>query len=434
MSSFPNETDRTSTYETAYSVAVVGGGIGGLCLAIGLMKHKHINVQIYEAAPSFGEIGAGLTVGPNAQRALELIAPGAVKAFRDQATPNLWPSHANTYLDSWSCYGDTAGQMIAAQKNSTGMQCVHRARFLDGLVALIPPQRAHFGKRLVRLEHDEAEQTGCTMYFEDGTSATAHVVIGADGIHSSVRKYLLGEHHPATKPQFSGVVGYRAIVSMDAAIQRLGPEFAQNSILLCGPGVAIIGYPIEHGELVNIVFMDCEAGDEWPHEKWIVPAKHAHLKERIAGWWAPAQGMVELLDTPNLAGWALHDSPPAPYYYKGPVAMMGDAAHATTPFQGQGAAQALEDALVLETLLGHCKSAGHIPSALAAYNEVRLPRSQRMVTTSREAGQLVGMKLPGVKNNIEKMKHRLDTRMHWLWNRDLVAQNQTAVCLFEEAL
>ena len=114
--------------------------------------------------------------------------------------------------------------------------------------------------------------------------------------------------------------------------------------------------------------------------------------------------------------------------------MMGDAAHATTPFQGQGAAQAIEDALVLETLLGHCKTAEHIPSALAAYNQVRIPRTQRMVTTSRESGQLIGMKLSGVGSDIQKMKSKLETRMNWLWNRDLVAQNQAAVRLFEEAL
>ena len=114
--------------------------------------------------------------------------------------------------------------------------------------------------------------------------------------------------------------------------------------------------------------------------------------------------------------------------------MMGDAAHGTTPFQGQGAAQAIEDALVLETLFGQCKTAEHIPDALAAYNQVRLPRTQRMVTTSRESGQLICMKLAGVGSDIKKMRAKMETRMHWLWNRDLVAQNQAAVRLFKEAL
>ena len=114
--------------------------------------------------------------------------------------------------------------------------------------------------------------------------------------------------------------------------------------------------------------------------------------------------------------------------------MMGDAAHTTTPFQGQGAGQAIEDALVLETLLGKVTTTEHIPNAFAAYDQVRRPRSQKVVTTSREAGLLVGMKEEGVESDLRKMKKKLDTRMHWIWNRDLVAQNEEALRLFEESL
>lgn len=81
------------------SVAVVGGGIGGLTLALGLLKYDHIDVQIYEAAHSFGEIGAGVAIGPNAQRALKLIGPHAWDAFEKHATPNLWESHADNFAE-----------------------------------------------------------------------------------------------------------------------------------------------------------------------------------------------------------------------------------------------------------------------------------------------------------------------------------------------
>ena len=114
--------------------------------------------------------------------------------------------------------------------------------------------------------------------------------------------------------------------------------------------------------------------------------------------------------------------------------MLGDAAHSTTPFQAQGAGQAIEDALVLETLLGRVKDPKQLPQALAAYDQVRKPRSQRVVATSREAGLLVSMQLPGVGDDLGKMKEKLDTRMHWIWHRDLTAQNQTALQLFEEGL
>ena len=117
----------------------------------------------------------------------------------------------------------------------------------------------------------------------------------------------------------------------------------------------------------------------------------------------------------DLSAWAMYDMRPAPVYNKGNVAMMGDAAHASTPYQGQGASQAIEDALVLETLLGEVKDKKHIPLAFAAYDEVRRPRTQRCVTTSRESGDLTTMKAPGVGDDISKIRSKLVTRMHWLW-------------------
>ena len=83
---------------TTISVAVIGGGIGGLSLVLGLLKHDHIDVQVYEAAPSFGEIGAGVVVGLNAQRALKLITPHAYESFKKHATSNLWESHADIFI------------------------------------------------------------------------------------------------------------------------------------------------------------------------------------------------------------------------------------------------------------------------------------------------------------------------------------------------
>ena len=113
--------------------------------------------------------------------------------------------------------------------------------------------------------------------------------------------------------------------------------------------------------------------------------------------------------------------------------MMGDAAHATTPFQGQGAGQAIEDALVLETLLGRVQDAKHIPNAFAAYDQVRKARSQRVVTTSREAGLLFAMKAKGVGDDLEKIKEKTETRTNWIWNRDMEKQNAEAIALYEES-
>lgn len=132
--------------------------------------------------------------------------------------------------------GENAGELIIEQKNATGMQSVHRAHFLDELVKAVPAQRAHFNKRLQTIE--EKDGSPVVLYFKDGTTATADIVIGADGIHSAVRKYILGPE--AAKPIFSGSVTYRGITSMDAAVEALGAEYAQNSMMLCGPGKEVL--------------------------------------------------------------------------------------------------------------------------------------------------------------------------------------------------
>ena len=98
MASVPNDPDYHKPEPKAISVAIIGGGIGGVSLALGLLKYSHIDVHVYEAAPAFGEIGAGVSLGPNAQRALEIIGPSAKEAMLKTATANMWDSHANEYL------------------------------------------------------------------------------------------------------------------------------------------------------------------------------------------------------------------------------------------------------------------------------------------------------------------------------------------------
>ena len=140
------------------------------------------------------------------------------------------------------------------------------------------------------------------------------------------------------------------------------------------------------------------------------------------------------MDTPDLAAWKMAEAPVAPFYNKNRVVMMGDAAHATTPYQGQGAGQAIEDALVLTTLLARVTHPSQIANAFTAFDQARRPRSQRVVKTSREAGDLIGMRLEGVGEDLELMEEKLRTRMHWIWHQDLKGQNREAVALFEESL
>ncbi|CAD6584842.1 MAG: hypothetical protein ASARMPREDX12_001769 [Alectoria sarmentosa] len=427
MASLPHPTNPVSSMKKAVDVAIIGGGIGGLCLALGLLKQSHLDVQVYEAASKFSEIGAGVALGHNAERALELIGPAAKQAMERHATGNLWASHSNTFGQYKVGTGEKEGTLICAQKDTNGMQSVHRAHFLDELVKGIPAYRAHFNKRLQDLEETE---DGVILHFKDGTTATADVVIGADGVHSKVRELLIGAE--AAKPVFSGSVIYRGLVPMEKAIEALGSEHAQNSTTLCGLGKGAISYPIDFGKSLNVAVLTF-GRKEWPYEQWIVPAKYEEVAASFKGWGKPAQAILKLLDSPSFSAWGLFDSSPAPFFHKGHIAMMGDAAHASTPFQGQGAGQAIEDACVLSALFEKVTTPNDVPNALAAYDQIRRPRAQRVVSTSRESGQLLSMQQPGVGDDLEKMKEKLDTRMHWIWHRDMVAQNEAAIKLFEEA-
>ena len=113
--------------------------------------------------------------------------------------------------------------------------------------------------------------------------------------------------------------------------------------------------------------------------------------------------------------------------------MMGDAAHASTPYQAQGAGQAIEDACVLSALFEKVLVSDDIPKALSAYDQIRRPRAQKNVSTSRESGKLMAMQLEGVGSDLAKMQERFETRMKWIWEMDLEKQNEEALRLFEEA-
>ena len=197
--------------------------------------------------------------------------------------------------------------MIHCERNLTGQQSVHRAHFLNELVKGVPAQRAHFNKRLERLEDGDDEE-GVHLFFKDGTGATADIVFGADGVHSCVREYLMGTE--AAKPVFSGSVVYRGIVSMDAAVEKIGAEYAQNSYMWCGRGRlfikstsrvtanllierAMLSYPIDFGSTLNIVAM-ARGYDVWPHEKWIAPVEHGELAKMFEGWGKTTQGLVQV--------------------------------------------------------------------------------------------------------------------------------------------
>ena len=433
--------------ERKYSIAVVGGGIGGLCTAIGLLQ-QGVPVEIYEgeffhpagstghqklmmmlsAAPAFAEIGAGVSLGPNAARAMQLIDPRIFEGFQRCATNNEWESKKNFWFsfrkgqDTQDKYGEHLLDLYC----STGQQSVHRAHYLDELVKLVPNKIAHFGKRLDDIE-DKGDRV--VLKFHDGTTVEHSAVIGCDGVKSRTRQIVLGKDHPAATPTFSGKYAYRGLIPMDDAAGLMGDELARNAQMYVGRGGHILTFPIEKGKTMNVVAFSTKEDGQWEGD-WVKPMDKAAMFQDFSGWTDSTQKILTLMQKPDT--WALFDHPPAPTYVKGRICLLGDSAHASTPHCGAGASQAIEDALILSRAVSLVYNGKDIPRAFAAYERLRKDRSQRLVKNSRDSGLLYDLQLPDVLDDYSKFKDRLPRQQAWIWEHDLETDIKEAERVFQE--
>lgn len=272
---FPSISSTTSTTQQPkrpLRLAIVGGGIGGLCLALGLRKHSHIDFQIYEAAHKFSEIGAGIGVGKNAQRALELLGPDVYAAYKKQAT------EAPFRICNGQAEGELGSAVIMPPNLGASQSTVHRAQFLDALVELVPSGWAHFDKRLVNIEDKTAEGGSLLLNFKDGTTVEADAIIGADGIHSHTCAHVLDDVPGKEKYQlqYSGAVVYRSVIPMEKVVQALGTDIAQYSSLFMMNGAMMVSYPVDHNERLNAAAYTWEH-KTWEKKEWVAPVSREEV-------------------------------------------------------------------------------------------------------------------------------------------------------------
>jgi len=247
MSSSNPPSEFTIPPTKPFNIAIIGGGIAGLTLTLALLKNG-VPVTLYEAASKFDEIGAGVSFGPNAARAMKLISPHIYKGFENRCTHNQSPDKRGYWFSMQ--YGEDLGQgdLITELPCEGGHAAVHQAHFLDELIQLMPERIAIFGKRVVGYEQNG---DGVTIKFPDGTEAKHDAVIGCDGIKSKMRVCLLGEHNPASRAEYSGKYAYRGLIPMDKAKELLGAEKAQNSQMYYGRHGHVLTFSIEKGKTMN---------------------------------------------------------------------------------------------------------------------------------------------------------------------------------------
>jgi len=359
----------------APSVAIIGGGITGLLFGLALHTHcPHLPFLIYEAASSFGEIGAGVGFSPNASRAMKLISPDLYTAFEKLRTPNRWEAKRETWFDlrlgeNVSVYteGVALGQQGCESASVDGKRVregdfigsinlgetrggVHRAHFVNAVQGLMPSNTARFGKRLVDVSQDHNGLYVLT--FTDGTTAIAASVVACDGIKSRCRQVLLGDTHPAAKARFTGKYCYRGLIPMSDAIAALGEEEATNSQMYWMQHKHLLTFPIANGKTMNVVAFASQ--DEWENEKWIIEASKQEMYDDYEGCGEKVKTILSMMQQPDI--WALFEHTDAETYCKGGMCLIGDAAHASTPHQGAGRFTFCAGCRVISTATANCLS------------------------------------------------------------------------------
>ncbi|MFW1689878.1 salicylate 1-monooxygenase [Acinetobacter ursingii] len=400
-------------------VAIVGGGIAGLALAANLFRYQHLDVSLYEAAPKFSEIGAGISFGANAVKAIQCLNLAAeYHAIADQvAQPfqDVWFQWRNGYNDEY---------LSSSVAPKVGQSSVHRADFLDSILKQVPCEKCHFNKKLIALEETANE---VILKFQDGTLADADYVIGADGIHSAVRNYVLASQQLQTAhPQFTGTWAYRGIIQYQdfkQALEQAGldVQIADVPQMLLGKDKHILTFPIRRGEQINIVAFKSDRSQNTLLEgtAWMQPVDQHTMLADFSDWSESCQILLKLIEKPSI--WALHELAELDAYQSasGRVILMGDAAHAMLPHQGAGAGQGLEDAVILAALFEEKSLGKHtLPKLSQVYEDLRKPRACQVQRTSRESGEIYEL-CSSQYSTFEQVGQHLIHRFDWLWQHPI---------------
>jgi len=408
-----------NTQQKRLSIGIVGGGIGGVAFAVALSRDSQLDVQLFEAAPQFSEIGAGVSFGPNAVKAIQRL--GLEASYQRIADSSPAP-----FEDVWFEWrrGSDDAYLTASLAPGVGQSSVHRADFLDAIVANLPEGIAHFGKRCVEVKQDA---DSATAYFDDGTHFTGDVIIGFDGIKSAVRRHVLPpEQYGEINPFWSGTYAYRGMIPTDeleAALEAKGSEkrLALVPQMYLGKDRHILTFPVKQSQLINVVAFITDRSTPNPKlaegEEWVQATSQKEMLEVFKGWSPACQAILECIPEPTR--WALHELPELARYHRDRVLIVGDAAHALVPHQGAGAGQALEDAYVLASLLTdeHCDR-HTVNDVLAAFEQVRHARTCKVQRTSHEAGDVYEYAGVGIGDDEAKLIENLENRFDWLWNHD----------------
>ncbi|KAJ5675035.1 uncharacterized protein N7477_004969 [Penicillium maclennaniae] len=382
-------------------VAVVGGGIIGVMTAIGL-RCRGMNAVIYERASTWHEVSAGFAFTGAARVWMEQIDPALVELL-GSISQKTDSSTSNAY---WNGYHPRTREDAEDESKSL----------------------------LFRTPTNNLSFWGCSgkviLHFDDGSTAEADVLVGCDGIHSTTRKVLLGPDHPASRAGFSHTVTYRTMVPIDVGIAALGKKVAKSACNHLGPGADLLVYPVMSGTLLNIAVFAYEPSEFPDPDKMTVSAERSEIEQLFKGW-SPQLAEIWKLYPEKVVKWGIFDleENPPPTYARGRACLVGDAAHASTPYLGVGACTGVEDALVICALLESVQQKAlcgdalreALTDALQTYSGARLERGRWIHHHSRQMGQMYHWRYGPTGRDPERMKRKLEENWATVVNYDVLS-------------
>ncbi len=352
------------------SILIVGGGIGGLTAALALLQ-RGFTVRVLEQSRELREVGAGLTLTPNASRALAALGLAeALDAIGSAPTRGVIRHYAS---------GETLVPLIEEDSRArygAPVYHVHRAdlhRMLLQAIEMRWPGTVGPGCEVIGLEQDGHS---VNAVLASGQRLGGAALIGADGIRSRLRALCFGDD----RPRFSGFVAFRGLVPGDA----LAPELKDPPISFwVGPRRSFMRYRLRGGQLYNYVAIARRVA--WAEEGWTIPARVDEVLAEFADFEPRVHGVLRATAHEGLFGWGIFDRAALPTWVSGRVALLGDAAHAMPPFLGQGAVMAIEDGVVLGRAFA---AADSVESALALYEATRRPRTAAIARLAQAQGEV----------------------------------------------
>jgi salicylate hydroxylase len=387
--------------ESRPSVAVVGGGIGGL-FAANALAAQGVPVSVHEQAPALGEIGAGVMLTPNSVRQLQRVGLGpAVEKWGARIGPrSRYYRHDGTEI---------AGVQVTDSAGWNAVFGMHRADLVAMLAEQLPDDVVHTGHRCSGFEQDD---DGARVSFDNGAVVEADVVIAADGIHSELRHHVV----PPSQPVFSGSVAYRGVVP-----HELVPDWPTDAWQMwLGPGRHFLVFPLRAGRLVN--YVGFVPADEQMRESWSAPGDPDQLRREFAGWDPRIESLLRHVQ--STLRWGLYDREPLATWTDRRLSLLGDAAHPMLPHLGQGANQAIEDGMALATILSRADRTT-APAALLAYERLRRERVGLVQRGARENGLRYDSAYSDLGVRDAEMAAHVTYRK-WLYDHDVLPDAEAA--------